>query len=242
MKALTITHPQDQFYHSGYLRFWAALSDSELDKLSSHTSRITYKKGQILFYQGTRPMGLFCVHSGKVKVSQSTPKGGEQILYISKEDDFLGYRALLSEERYAATATVTEESCISFIPKEDFLSAVSENPVFLQKLLNEVCKHLGQMEKKVTQFSAYSVRERLAGTLLMLSDTYGIKGNECTIIDLSLTREELANIIGTATETLIRLLSEFKSDGTIRLEGRKISVLDEKRLAKEADFFQETGF
>jgi len=242
MKALTTTHPQDQLYHSGPLKFWTALSDSELNKLSSHTSRITYKKGQILFYQGTRPMGLFCVHSGKVKVSQSTPKGGEQILYISKEDDFLGYRALLSEEYYAATATVTEESYISFIPKEDFLSAVSENPVFLQKLLNEVCKHLGQMEKKLTQFSSFSVRERLAGTLLTLKQAYGVEGMTCTLIDLSLTRQELANLVGTATETLIRLLSEFKTEGLIKLEGRKISVVDEKRLVKAADFFQETGF
>ncbi|OEK04035.1 Crp/Fnr family transcriptional regulator [Roseivirga misakiensis] len=233
---------QPQVFHSGHLSLLAELNDSELDTLSSHKSKITYNKGQVLFYQGTRPMGLFCIHSGKVKVSQNSSKGGEQILYISKQDDFLGYRALLSEEYYAATATVTEEACISFIPKEDFLSAICSNPGFLQKLLNEVCKHLGQMEKKVTQFSAYSVRERLAGTLLTLKQTYGVEGTKCTIIDLSLTRQELANLIGTATETLIRLLSEFRTEGLIRLEGKRIGILDEKKLAKEADFFREISF
>ena len=93
------------------------------------------------------------------------------------------------------------------------------------------------MEKKLTQFSRNTVRERLAGTILMLKETYGLEGEKSTLIDIILTREDLANIVGTATETVIRLLSEFKSDGLISLEKKKIKVLDVDKLAKAADFY-----
>lgn len=231
---------QCQICLSGHMALLAELKDSELATLSSRKSRITYKKGQILFYEGTKPMGLFCIHEGKVKVSQINSNGKEQILYLTKKDDFLGYRSLLSEEFYGATATVLEEATICFIPKNDFLSVVSSNPIFLQKLMKEVCKKLGLMEKKLTQFSRNSVRERLAGTILMLKETYGMEGEKSELIDVLLTREDLANIVGTATETVIRLLSEFKADGLITLEGKRIKVLDTEQLAREADFYQKS--
>jgi len=93
------------------------------------------------------------------------------------------------------------------------------------------------MREKISDLAQKSVRERLAGNLLMLKETYGIDGEESTLIDISLSREDLANIVGTATETVIRLLSEFKKDGLIALEGKKIKVLKPRELAKEADFY-----
>jgi CRP/FNR family transcriptional regulator len=213
------------------------LGENELATLSARKSRVTYKKGQVLFYEGTEPMGLFCVHEGKVKVSQTSSNGREQIILISKKDDFLGYRALLSEERYGATATVIEEASICFIPKNDFVSVLTSNPIFLQKMLKEVCKTLGIIETKLTQFSRNSVRERLAGTILMLKETYGMEGEISESIDIILTREEIADIVGTSTETVIRLLSEFKSDGIVALNGKKIKVLDINRLAKAANLY-----
>jgi CRP/FNR family transcriptional regulator len=81
------------------------------------------------------------------------------------------------------------------------------------------------------------VRERLAATILMLKETYGMEGEGSDLIDIALSREDLANIVGTATETVIRLLSEFKSDGLIGLEGKKIKVIDTQKLVHEADFY-----
>ncbi|HMP98165.1 MAG TPA: Crp/Fnr family transcriptional regulator [Cyclobacteriaceae bacterium] len=219
---------------------FCGLSNEELNEISENKTCVTYKKGQTLFYEGTRPMGLFCVNSGKIKVSRMSSQGKEYILRISSPGDFLGYRALLSEEHYAASATVIEDAQVCFIPKSDFLKTLQKNPAFFERMMKAVCHELGVLEERVADLAQKSVRERLAGTLIMLKDTYGLEKsdhNKPDLIDLALSREDLASIVGTATETVIRLLSEFKNDGLISMEGKKIKVLDVKKLAKEADFY-----
>lgn len=216
---------------------FADLNEEELTILSSHKSCVAYKKGQTLFYEGTRPMGIFCINRGKVKVYKMGSNGREQILFIAQPGDFLGYRSMLSEEFYGASATVIEPAAICFIPKSDFLTILNSNPGFFSKLMKAVCHELGVMEDKLAQIAQKSVRERLASTILMLKETYGMEGEGSDVIDIALSREDLANIVGTATETVIRLLSEFKSDGMIGLEGKRIKVLDVQSLIHEADFY-----
>lgn len=216
---------------------FADLNEDELTILSSHKSCVGYKKGQTLFYEGTRPMGIFCINRGKVKVYKMGSNGREQILFIAQPGDFLGYRSMLSEEFYGASATVIEPAAICFIPKSDFLTILNTNPSFFRKLMQAVCHELGVMEDKLAQIAQKSVRERLASTILMLKETYGMEGEGSDVIDIALSREDLANIVGTATETVIRLLSEFKSDGLIALEGKRIKVLDVSALVHEADFY-----
>jgi len=228
---------QCQFCKSRGESHFSDLPTDDLEVLSSHKSCITYKKGQNLFYEGTRPMGVFCINYGKVKVYKMGSNGKEQILFIAKPGDFLGYRSLLSEEFYGASATVLEQAAICFVPKSDFLTILNANPSFFQKLMKAVCHELGVMEDKLAQLAQKSVRERLAATIIMLKETYGMEGEGSELIDIALSREDLANIVGTATETVIRLLSEFKSDGLIGLEGKKIKVLDAQRLIHEADFY-----
>lgn len=228
---------QCQFCESRGRSLFDSLPQEELEVLNQHKSCVTYKKGQTLFYEETRPMGVFCINRGKVKVYKMGSNGKEQILYIAQAGDFLGYRALLSEEFYGASATVLEPAAVCFIPKSDFLTILNRNPAFFQKLMQTVCKELGIMEEKLAQLAQKSVRERLAGTILMLKETYGMEGEGSEVIDILLSREDLANIVGTATETVIRLLSEFKSDGMIALEGKRIKVVDQNRLLHEADFY-----
>lgn len=214
------------------------LNTEELENLDLHKSCILYKKGQTLYYEGTRPMGLFCINSGKVKVYKITSDGKEQILHLAKAGDFLGYRALISEEFYSASATVIEEGAICYIPKSDFLEILNNNPKFFRRMMQKLCEDLGIMEQNLVTIAQKSVRERLAATLLMLKESYGMEGEEeSTLIDIALSREDLANIIGTATETVIRLLSEFKNQELISLQGKKIKVIDPKGLVKEADFY-----
>lgn len=228
---------QCQFCESRNKSHFSDLADEELLALNEHKSCVTYKKGQTLFYEETRPMGVFCINHGKVKVYKMGSNGKEQILYIAQAGDFLGYRALLSEEFYSASATVLEPAAVCFIPKSDFITILNRNPAFFQKLMKAVCHDLGVMEDKLAQLAQKSVRERLAGTILMLKETYGMEGGESGPIDIALSREDLANIVGTATETVIRLLSEFKTDGMIALEGKRIRVVDQNRLVHEADFY-----
>jgi len=216
---------------------FAELPREDLDTLSQHKTCIRYKKGQTLFYEGTRPMGLFCINSGKVKVYKISSEGKEQILKLAKPGDFLGYRALISEEFYNSSATVIEEGAMCYIPKSDFLEILQKNPAFFRKMAKRVAHELGMMEQKLVTIAQKSVRERLAATLIMLKETYGMEGDESDLIDIALSREDLANIIGTATETVIRLLSDFKTQKLISLQGKKIKVLDQKGLIREADFY-----
>jgi CRP-like cAMP-binding protein len=213
------------------------LPKEDLDSLSKHKTCIRYKKGQTLFYEGTRPMGLFCINSGKVKVYKISSEGKEQILKLAKPGDFLGYRALISEEFYNSSATVIEEGAICYIPKIDFLETLQKNPTFFRRMAKQVAQELGLMEQKLVTIAQKSVRERLAATLIMLKETYGMEGDESDLIDIALSREDLANIIGTATETVIRLLSDFKTQKLISLQGKKIKVLNQRGLIREADFY-----
>lgn len=182
-------------------------------------------------------MGLFCINSGKVKVYKISSEGKEQILKLAKPGDFLGYRALISEEFYNSSATVIEEGAMCYVPKSDFLEILQKNPAFFRKMAKRVAHELGMMEQKLVTIAQKSVRERLAATLIMLKETYGMEGEESDLIDIALSREDLANIIGTATETVIRLLSDFKTQKLISLQGKKIKVLDHKGLIREADFY-----
>ncbi len=228
---------QCQFCLAGHMALLSELSDTDLGNLAANKSKITYKKGQVLFYQGTIPLGIFCVHSGKVKISRVGPDEKEQILSIAKENDFLGYRSLLSEDEYSVTATVSEEATICFIPKDDFLTVLKSNPLFMEKVLKLVCGELGIVEQKLSQFIGKNVRERLAATLLMLKETYGMDGQISEPIAINLTRRDIANIIGSTTETVIRIISEFKDEGLIEMDSRKIRVVNPLQLAHEANLY-----
>ncbi len=214
------------------------LFTEDLDALGEGKSCVIYKKGQTLFYEGTRPMGLFCINSGKVKVYKMGSQGREQIIRLSSSGDFLGYRALLGEEYYSASATVLEDAAICFIPKSNFIELLRTNLTFFKSLTKSICHELGVMEEQMAMLAQKSVRERLATNLIILKESYGVEGEESVLIDIALSREDIANIVGTATETVIRLLSDFKSSNLISFEGKKIRVLDPKGLVREADFYK----
>ncbi len=213
------------------------LPQEALCALSERKSTISHNKGQILFLEGTLPMGLFCISEGKVKVFKTDDSGREQIVRLAQAGDFLGYRALLSGENYNSSATILEEAKVCFIPKSSFTELVVKDVSFQNKLMQAVCHDLGVMEQKMADMASKNVRQRLATTLLMLNNTYGIDGEKHTEIDIALTREDLAQMVGTATETVIRLLSEFKKDKLIEINGKKISIIDKEGLGKEINLF-----
>lgn len=198
---------------------------------------ITHKKGQILYYEGTKPMGVFCISSGIIKTFKIASNGKEQIIRLAKKGDFLGYTALLGDESYSSTSTIVEDANVCFIPKETFLNLIATDPGFHAKITKAICQDLGVMEEQLTDATQKSIRERLAFTLIKLSDSYGVEDGSNQKIDIILTREEIAALVGTATETVIRLLSEFKKDNLILFEGKKIVVLNKNGLARLADFY-----
>ncbi len=211
---------------------FSGLCSLKLDHLDEQKSANIYKKGQILFHEGTRPMGIFCINKGKVKIYRLGSDGKEQIMTIASSGDVLGYKAMLSEENYSVSGETLEDCNICFIPRTNFLEILEQSPELYQRLLKKVCQEMGLMNEKMTNLAQKSVRERMALTLVMLHDTYGMDAVDNGPVTINLTREDLANIVGTATETLIRLLQDFKQEGLVRTEGRKILIGDPVKLAR----------
>lgn len=215
-----------EFCTAHHRSLFGSLSKEDMARVESGKTCTRYKKGQVLFHEGTRPLGVFCVNSGRIKVYRVGMDGKEQITRISAAGDLLGYKALLSENHYAQTAEALDDCIVCFVAKEDFLSLIRPDTRFYMDLLKSVCDENSEMADKMTRMAQQSVRQRLALTLVMLKETYGIEHNTAgDEIEINLTREDLANIVGTATESLIRLLNGFKKEKLIETKGRKIRVL-----------------
>ncbi|MCK9481218.1 MAG: Crp/Fnr family transcriptional regulator [Bacteroidia bacterium] len=209
-------------------------SGDNISEISDGKVTSMYKKGQYLFYEGAHPHGLFCISEGKIKLSQIGDEGKETIVRLAKSGDIIGYKALLGGNRYTASAITLEDSIVCFIPKETFFNVLKKDPDLSLSLLSLLSSELHNAENKIVQLAQKPVRERLAEALLFLRETYGSEEDGSTI-NVQLSREEIANIVGTATESTIRLLSEFKKDGMIDMVGKKIKVVDKDRLVKTAN-------
>jgi CRP/FNR family transcriptional regulator len=186
-----------------------------------------YKKNQPLFVEGSFPRGVFCLNQGKVKVFTRGDEGKEQIIHIAKAGDVIGFRSMFSGEPYKVSASTLEESNICFIGKDDFLLMMESNPILRNGIIKELSKELGDRAQFITNMAQKSVRERLAFSLLILEEIYGEE-------EINLTREDMANFVGTATETLIRLLKDFKEDEIIEIHTRKLQIVNREKLLRIA--------
>jgi len=212
-----------------------SLTPDEMESLLFERTCQIYKKGSILFHEGHHINGFYCIFSGVVKLYKTGMEGREQIIRFAKEGDIIGYRAVLSHEKAGLTAKIIDDATACFIPASILLALLKSNTQFALDLMELTCKELGDANKFIIDIAQKTVRERLAEVLVILKDTFGL--DNYGILQISLTREELANIVGTATESVIRLLSEFKADKLIELNGRKIRFLDVRRIFKTANLF-----
>lgn len=199
----------------------------ETTDLNSIKTCSYYKKKQSIFLSGSLPRGVYCLNEGKVKIFSMGEQGKEQIIHIAKEGEIIGFRAMLSGDPYEVSAETLEDSNICFIPKDEFLNMIDTNQTLRQNVMQALSKELNIRTKLLTNMAQKSVRERLAFSLIFLDKIY----NESTI---NLSREDLANFIGTATETLIRLLKEFKDEGLIEIHTRKLVLLNQDELLRIA--------
>jgi CRP-like cAMP-binding protein len=206
------------------------LSEPGLDEISEHKIANVFKKGQTLFMQGNPPFGMYCIRSGVVKITQVGTDGKESIVRLAKAGDTIGHRSLFSEQSYKATATAVEETKVCFYDKKYVQKLVKEEPSIAYNIISALGKDLGAAEHRLTSFSQKNVRERLAELLLILKEGYGEKVDTRIKLNIKLTREEMASIIGTASETLIRFFTEFKNEGIIEQEGKTIFISDEEKL------------
>ena len=206
---------------------FSANFDENLSHLEEHKSCSYFKKNQPLFIEGSFPRGVYCLNQGKVKVFARGDEGKEQIIHIAKEGEIIGFRAMFSGDMYKVSATALEDANICFISKDDFLDMIDTNPTLRNGIMRELSKELGDRAIFITNMAQKSVRERLAAALIILDDVYS--GEQ-----INLTREDLANFVGTATETLIRLLKDLKEEGVIDIHTRKLEIIDKDKLMKIA--------
>jgi CRP-like cAMP-binding protein len=199
------------------------LNTTELDSISRLKSCMAFKKGQVVMHEGARPQGVYCIHKGKLKLYKVGVEGKEQILRFSTRGDLIGYRSILCNEPISASITALEDTFACYIPKSSFFEVIEENPKFSLNILERSCHELGEAGKMIASLAQKTVKQRIAEVLLMLQATFGV--DEEGYIDLKLTREELANMVGTATESAIRLLSELKGEALIETKGRRIMLL-----------------
>ena len=209
------------------LSLFSSLNDGQLDDLNHHKSCSYYKKNQGLFLEGSQPRGVFCLNEGKVKIFTRGDEGKEQIIHIATSGEIIGYRAMFSGDPYRVSATSLEECNICFIAKEDFLDMLNSNVTLRNNIMKELSRELGERAVFITNMAQKPVRERLAFILVILHSIY-----KDEMINLS--REDLANFVGTATETLIRLLKGFKEEHYIEVHTRKIEILDLDKLIRIA--------
>lgn len=211
------------------------LKGEELDRLSHMKSCVSFKKGQVIMHEGARPQGVYCLHSGKAKMYKMGAEGKEQIIRFMTRGDLIGYRSIICEETILSSISAIDDTFACYIPKTSFFEVIHNNPKFSLNILEKACHELGEMGKIITSLAQKTVRERLAEILLILRATFGVteEGN----IDVSLTREEIANMVGTATESAIRLISEFKEEKLIETKGRKIKILNARKLQQIASVF-----
>ena len=187
-----------------------------------------YRKKSVLFQEGHRPLFLYFLVSGKVKAYRSNEDGKELITHIHIPGDFIGYTPILEETSYKDSADILEDAEVMLIPKEEFLRLLSADNLVARQFIRMLTKNVVVHEDKLINLAYNSVRKRVANGLLEVLQKF--KSNATDNPPLTISREDLAQVVGTATESLIRTLSEFKTDKLIDINGGKITVLQENKL------------
>ncbi|UYW02422.1 Crp/Fnr family transcriptional regulator [Flavobacterium agricola] len=210
-----------------------ALNKEELLRLAACKSSMTIKKGQPIFEEGDTSTGIYCIKEGVCKLSKLSPTGKDQIIKFIRPGELLGQRSMISEESANLSAVAVEDMEVCFIPKSEILSFFTQNNQFSLNVMKDICADLKEADDLSVSMAQKSVKERLAGALLYLEEVFDCDYDDTLRVQLS--REELAGMIGTATESCIRLLSEFNKQGLIEIKGKKIALLDRKGLEKLAN-------
>lgn len=213
------------------------LSAEHLKEIDNSKTCNHYKPKQVIFYEGNTPQGLFCINTGKVKLTKVGIDGGQQILKLYGAGDILGYRSLLCQENYRATAEVLEDSKICYIDEKTFSHVLETHPATSFNVIRALAKDAGDFEQKAFDMVHKTIRQRFAELLMIFSRKFGKKASAGLELDISLSRQEMADLIGTTQESMIRLISDFKKEKLVMAEGRILTILDMAALADEADLY-----
>jgi CRP-like cAMP-binding protein len=187
----------------------------------------SYSKKQVVYAEGKRPRYLYYVKSGKVKAFKSNEDGKEYITDLYIGGDFIGYPALIEDNNYEDTAVALEESEIIQIPRDDFQNLVYGDITFDTKFIRIITQNVKNKEERLLNLAYSSLRKRVAKALVDINEKYNEPGESKPI---EVSREDIAHYVGTATESLIRTLSDFKSEKLLEIKDGKIVVANPDKL------------
>lgn len=199
-----------------------ALSKEELLRISNCKTTKLIKKGEVIFNEGDKINGVFCVKDGICKLSKLSENGKDQIVKLHFKGDLLGQRSILGEEITNLTATALNDMEVCFIPKSEILGDLEKNAHFSFDVLKQMAQDLKDSDNTIVNMAQKSVRKRLADALIYIHSNFGV--DEDHFLKVVMSREDYANIVGTATESAIRILSQFKNEGLISTSGKQIKI------------------
>jgi CRP/FNR family transcriptional regulator, polysaccharide utilization system transcription regulator len=213
---------------------FTVLTTKEKEFLKQNYTCAFYKKGEIIFKEGDKPIGLMSLSEGKVKIFKEGVGGREQIVRMAKPVGFIGYRALFAEENHTATGVAIEDSVACIVDKDSLYKVMRSNPELAISIVKSFATELGFSNQRTVTLTQKHIRGRLAESLIFLKDTYGYEDDEKTI-KIYLSREDVANLSNMTTSNAIRTLSSFAQEGIISIDGRKIKILDLQKLERISD-------
>lgn len=212
-----------------------AMSKEELKKVSDSKISKKIKKGEVIFQEGEKLSGVYCVRGGVSKLAKLSPNGKDQIVKLATKGELIGQRSVIAEEQVNLSATAVSDMEVCFIPKDGIVNTLHSNPNFSLEVLRHMAHDLKEADDVIVNMSQKTVKQRIAEAFLYLKNTYG--EDKDGFLHLTLSREDIASIVGTATESCIRIISEFKKKGLIKTSGKKIGIANEKELHNMVDGF-----
>ena len=207
-----------------------ALNKDELLRMAECKTSYTIKKGEPIFEEGEVTNGIYCIKDGVCKLSKLSDNGKDQIVKLVKPGELLGQRSMISDEPANLSAVALEDMEVCFIPRSEVMQFFTQNNQFSMNVMRTICDDLKGADDHMVNMAQKTVRQRLGETLIYLEETFG--KNEDGTLRIQLSREELAGMIGTATESCIRLLSELNKSDYIELIGKKIKIVDKNKLKR----------
>jgi len=212
-----------------------AMNKEELKRVSDSKVSRKIKKGQAIFEEGEKLDGVYCVRDGVSKLSKLSENGKDQIVKLASKGEVIGQRSVVAEESVNLSAVAVSDMEVCFIPKEGIVNTLHTNPNFTLEVLRHMAHDLKEADDVIVNMSQKTVKQRIGEAFIYLKNNFG--EDEAGFLKLTLSREDIANVVGTATESCIRIISEFKKKGFIKASGKKIGILDQKALQDLVDGF-----
>lgn len=212
---------------------FSVLDKEQLSEVMSSIIRRRYKKGQIIFFEGDVSDKFYIINGGKIKIFKYTKEGKEQILYILSEGDFLGYLSLLKKGKFDFNAEALDDVHVCLLTKDDFDKIVKKTPEISLRILENLHDRLVSLENLVQTLSTKDIEARIAGILINFARDFGKEEKEGVVLEMPLSREEMANYIGVTRETMSRKLTAMEDEGVIELVGNKKIIIKDMDLLKE---------